>query len=62
LAARRKGDPLKLRIAARLRRETTLSIKAIAIRVHLGTSKSANARLHQAMKDGGLSNQRGLGK
>ena len=52
LAARRKGDPLKLRIAARLRRETALSIKAIAIRVHLGTSKSANARLRQAMKEG----------
>ena len=34
---------------ARLRRETTLSIKAIASRVHLGTSKSANIPLHTAM-------------
>ena len=50
LAARRKSDPAKLAIAARLRRETTLSIKAIAARVHLGTSKSANARLHSWMR------------
>ena len=35
---------------ARLRTETTLPIKAIARRIHLGTSKSANARLHAAMK------------
>src|SRR5439155_832819 len=45
LASRRKSDPAKLAIAARLRKETTLSIKSIAARVHLGTSKSANARL-----------------
>ncbi len=49
LVARRKSDPTRLAIAARLRKETTLSIKAIAARVHLGTSKSANARLHQWM-------------
>ena len=41
-----KSDPAKLAIAARLRTETTLTIKAIASRAHLGTSKSANARLH----------------
>jgi len=50
LATRRKGDPDKLAIAARLRKETTLSLKAIAARVHLGTSKSANARLHNWMR------------
>jgi len=50
LATRRKSDPAKLRIAARLRTETTLSIKVIARRVHLGTSKSANIRLHEWMK------------
>ena len=50
LAKRRKSDPLKLAVAARLRRETTLTLKEIAGRVHLGTSKSANARLHQWMK------------
>ena len=49
LAARAKSDPAKLAMAARLRKETTLSIKAIAARVLLGTSKSANARLHQFM-------------
>jgi hypothetical protein len=49
LTTRRKSDPDKLVIAARLRRETTLSIRAIAARVQLGSSKSANARLHQWM-------------
>ena len=49
LAARRKNDPGKLALAARLCQETTLSSKGIAARVHLGTSKSANARLHQFM-------------
>jgi putative transposase len=49
LAARPKGDPAKLALAARLRRETTLTLKDIAARVHLGTSKSANARLHRWM-------------
>ena len=49
MAARAKSDPAKLAMAARLRKETTLSIKSIAARVHLGTSKSANARLHQFM-------------
>jgi hypothetical protein len=43
-------------IAARLRRETTLSIKQIAERVQLGTSKSANARLHKWMKTGARGN------
>jgi hypothetical protein len=50
LASRPKNDPLKLELAARLRRETTLSIKAIAARVHLGTSKTANAKLHAHMR------------
>jgi hypothetical protein len=39
----------KLGIAARLRKETTLSIKEIAARIRLGTSKSANATLHRFM-------------
>ena len=47
LATHRKNDPLKLEIAARLRRETTLPLKAIAARVPLGTSKTANATLHR---------------
>ena len=50
LATRRKSDPGKLRIAARLRRETTLTIKAIASRVHLGSSRSAYVRLYEWIK------------
>ncbi len=56
LITRRKSDPAKLTIAARLRRETTLTIKAIATRVHLGSSKSANAKLHQHMRKGAAIN------
>jgi hypothetical protein len=55
LAIRKKGDPAKLALAARLRTETTLSIKAIAERLHLGTSKSANARLHLWMAEAAAS-------
>ncbi len=47
----RKSDPEKLKIAARLRRETVLPLKWIATRLHLGTSKSANARIHAWMKN-----------
>lgn len=50
LVGRAKNDPDKLAIAMRLRRETTLSIKAIAARVELGTYNTANARLHRAMR------------
>ena len=50
LAARRKNDPAKLTIAARLRQDTTLSLKAIAARVHLGTSKGANTNLHRWLR------------
>jgi hypothetical protein len=46
LEERRKNDPDKLEIAARLRRETTLSVKEIAARMPLGTSKGANRNLH----------------
>jgi hypothetical protein len=51
LEIRRKNDPDKLAIAVRLRRETTLSIKTIAARVLMGTSNTANARLHRAMEE-----------
>jgi REP element-mobilizing transposase RayT len=50
LISRRKSDPAKLGMAARLRRETTLPMKVIAGRLHLGTSRSANVRLHAAMQ------------
>ena len=52
LAARRKSDAVKLGMAA-LRRETTLSTKAIALRLHLGSSKTANRSLHRYMRGGG---------
>jgi hypothetical protein len=35
-----------LAILARLRRETTLPIKSIPARVHLGAAMTANARFH----------------
>jgi hypothetical protein len=38
-------------IAGRLRRETTMPLKWIAARIHLGTSKSANAGVHQWVWD-----------
>ncbi len=47
-----KKDPGKLAIAVRLRRETTLTIKDITARVHLGTYNTANARFHWATKEG----------
>ena len=53
LLVRPKNDAVKLEIAARLRRETTLSTKAIAGRVHLGSSKAANRSLHNYMRRGG---------
>ncbi len=49
-ARRRKSDPEKLAIAARLRKETALPIKEIAACVRLGTSNSANTNLHQWMQ------------
>ena len=47
----RKSAPGKMAIAGRLRRETTMPLKWIAARIHLGTSKSANARVHQWMRN-----------
>ena len=49
--SQRKKAPGKLDLAARLRRETTMSLKWIAARVHLGTSKSAHGKLHAWMKN-----------
>lgn len=44
LRRRRRKDPDKLRIAARLRRETTLTVAWIAARRDLGTRKGASSR------------------
>ena len=54
LLVRPKNDSVKLALAARLRRETTLSTKAIAGRVHLGSSKAANRSLHSYMRGGAV--------
>jgi hypothetical protein len=45
-AARRRSDPGKLAIAARLRCESTLPINWIAARVQIGTANGAKALLH----------------
>ena len=52
MKSRRKNDADKLAIGARLRRETTVTINAIAARVCLGTSKVANVKLHRHMREG----------
>jgi hypothetical protein len=54
LLVRPKNDAVKLEIAARLRRETTLSTKAIAARMHLGSSKAANRSSHSSMRGGAV--------
>jgi hypothetical protein len=49
LLARHKNHPVKLALAARLRQETTLSVKQIAERLHLGKPKGARTNLHKFM-------------
>ena len=56
LEARCKGDPAKLAIAERLRKQTTLSIRDRAVRVQSGSSRSATARLHRWPRDGAATN------
>jgi len=50
LCRRAKSDPLKLALAARLRRETTLTLPFVAARLHMGTWKSLHAKLHRWRK------------
>ena len=50
LVRQRKNAPENLAIAARVRKETILPIKSIAVRVGLGTSKGANRNLHAWMQ------------
>lgn len=50
LLLRLKGDPAKMAIALRLRRETTLTLKQIAERLSLGSVKSARTRFHKFSK------------
>lgn len=49
LKTRPKGDPDKLRIGARLRKETTLTIKEISHLLNLGTKQTASTNLHNWM-------------
>jgi len=49
LASHRKRAPDKLGVAVRLRKETTLSVKQIAARLHLGTPGGASVCLLAAM-------------
>ena len=46
LTTRRRSEPGKLAIAARLRSETILPIKWIAARVQIGTAKGAKSVLY----------------
>lgn len=50
LIVRRKRDPGKLEIALRVRKETTLSGKPIAARLHPGTPASASVCLLAIIK------------
>jgi REP element-mobilizing transposase RayT len=47
LARRRKGDPVKITLARRLRRETTMPLKWICQRLEMGSWKSVNRRLYE---------------
>lgn len=46
LTRRRKGDPVKLRIARRLRTETTVTLQWIAARLHMGTQSHLSHLLY----------------
>ncbi len=50
LKKQRKGDPAKLAMAVRLRRETTLTIRQIAQRLSMGSWKSLNNKLYLRSK------------
>ena len=50
LSQQPKSAPAKLALAARLRRETTLTLPWLAARLHLGTWKSFSAKLHRWRK------------
>ena len=57
MGQRRKNDPGKLEVALRLRRETTLTIRQIAQRLHMGSWKSLNNKLYLAAKGKAGSNK-----
>ena len=47
-----KSRPVKLALAQRLRKETTLTIREIAERLHMGSWKNSNNKLYLAGKAG----------
>ena len=47
LPGRRKGDKVKLALTRRLRRETTMSLKWIARRLHTGSWPHVSNLLHE---------------
>ena len=55
LAARRKGDVEKIKIAARLRSETLVPVAWIAQRLRMGTVAYVNNRLHLWRRGSGKS-------
>ena len=46
----RKGDPVKVKLAQRLRRETTMSLKWIARRLQMGSWTYVSNLLHEKQK------------
>jgi len=50
LRQRPKGDPAKIALAARPRKETTLTIGQIAQRLQMGSRNTLNNHLHQWRK------------
>jgi hypothetical protein len=50
LALHRKGDGRKVSLAARLRRETTMSLKWIANELHMGSWTYVSNLLNQTKK------------
>jgi hypothetical protein len=50
LPGMRKGDKLKVSLARRLRRETTMSLKWIARRPHMGSWTCVSNLLHEKRK------------
>ena len=53
LRRRRKSDPVKIGLAAQLRRETTMTLKWIAERLQMGAWTHLNNRLYDHRKEGG---------
>jgi hypothetical protein len=51
LIRRRKGDPFKIEIAHRLRRETTVTLQWIASRLHMGTRAHLSHLLYWDVRD-----------